>query len=88
MSEEYQILHNWLSENDIEAIDFICKQCSHSFEEHDNKGCNKGVISKCDCNHFVLDENQVQNVKNELNEIGELMLANYKKAKELSDNHE
>lgn len=85
MPEEYQILHEWIQEGDIDPIDFICKQCSHSSEEHDNNGCKKGLISKCDCEHFVLNEKQIQDVKDELNEIGEILLKNFKEAKKLHD---
>ena len=84
MSEEY-ILGYLLDEEDIEAIDFMCKKCGHSSDEHEKVRCTHGMFRKCECKHFVLDQEQLNDAKRELQTIEDILFENYKEAKRLND---
>ena len=74
-----------LDEDDIEPIDFNCEECGHSSDEHEKGKCEHGVFRKCECKHFVIDDEQVEEAKKELQKIEDKLFKNYKQAKRLND---
>jgi len=81
------ILGYLLNEDDIVPIDFVCVKCNHSFEKHSEGICNTGVFRKCECKHFVLNQNQLKQAKYELQTIEDILLQNYEQAKKLESRH-
>jgi len=86
-SEDSLILGYLIQEEDIEPIDFLCVKCNHSFEKHSEGICNTGVFRKCECKHFVLNQNQLKQAKYELQTIEDILLQNYEQAKKLESRH-
>lgn len=86
MSDGY-ILGSLLDEDYIESIDFCCKKCGHSSEDHDNmkSKCEHGMFRKCDCRHFELDFEEIDEAKQELMKIEDLLFEGYDNAKRLHD---
>jgi len=74
-----------IDEDDIEAIDFVCNTCGHSFDDHEKVKCSHGVFRKCECKHFVLIEEQVKDAREELMQIEDILFEHYKKARRLND---
>lgn len=79
------ILGSLIDEEMIDAIDFCCRKCGHSSDDHENKKCDHGTFRKCDCRHFEMDFDEVDNAKKELMRIEDLLFENYKEAKRVND---
>lgn len=82
---ESMLIGNLFDEEDIEPINFICKDCGHSYDEHKNIKCDHGVFRKCECSHFILNNEQVEQAKKELMQIEGRLLENYKEALRLNN---
>lgn len=88
--EEYDdglILGSIIDLEDIIPIDFCCKKCGHSSDDHedDKATCEHGLVRKCECRHFELDFDDIDQVKSELMKIEDKLLEYYKDAKRLHD---
>ena len=83
--ESVYLLNDLVAEEDIEPIVFNCKTCKHSSDDHNDEKCTYGIFRKCDCKHFVLDNEQVEKGKSELLTIESILFKNYREAKRLHD---
>lgn len=67
----------------VEPIDWECKRCGHSWKKHRNGLCNKGIFSKCGCNQFILDQEQIKEAEKEIKELEEKLFEDYREMEEL-----
>ena len=69
--------------SEAEPIDFKCLICKHSYKKHYGGGCQSGMITKCNCTQFLLDERQVTDAEKEINELRNILFKNFETAQAL-----
>lgn len=70
-------------EEDHDPIDWECKNCGHSWKKHRFGKCTKGLFSKCDCDNFEINNEQVEKVQKKLKDIEAKLFEDYSSANKL-----
>lgn len=73
-------------EQEHDPVDWGCKNCGHSWKKHKFGKCTKGIITKCGCKRFQINEEQVEKIKKKLKNIEEKLFEDYTSANTLEAN--
>ena len=76
-------LDSLFGKDDLDAIEWMCSNCGHSWKKHKHTNCSNGKLRRCNCADFKISTSQVRKVRKQLQQIEDKLFEDFGDAKSL-----